>query len=113
SKADTPPVITIRAEKMYEKPRDGQPNNTLWKIIFTDNGIGFDDKYKDKIFEIFQRLHGKTEYEGTGVGLAICKKIVENHNGHISAISIIGKGSSFFIILPENFRPINPLLITC
>ncbi|HMK05586.1 MAG TPA: CHASE3 domain-containing protein [Ferruginibacter sp.] len=104
SKPDTPPVITIKAEKTYDKPHEGHTNNALWKIIFTDNGIGFDDKYKDKIFEIFQRLHGKTEYEGTGVGLAICKKIVENHNGSISAISIQGKGSSFFIILPENYH---------
>ena len=104
SKPDMAPVITIKAEKMYDKPREGQTNNTLWKIVFTDNGIGFDDKYKDKIFEIFQRLHGKTEYEGTGVGLAICKKIVENHNGSISALSILGKGSSFCIILPENYH---------
>jgi signal transduction histidine kinase len=104
AKADTPPLITIKAEKIYGNTPQGQGSNVRWKMIFTDNGIGFDDKYKDKIFEIFQRLHGKTEYEGTGVGLAICKKIVENHDGEISAISIIGKGSSFFIILPENYH---------
>ncbi len=99
SKPGMPPIITISAERMVDKMPD---SSISWKLVFTDNGIGFDTKYKDKIFEIFQRLHAKTEYEGTGVGLAICKKIVENHNGSISAISMLGKGSSFTIILPDN-----------
>jgi signal transduction histidine kinase len=68
-------------------------------ITVQDNGIGFDNTYADKIFEIFQRLHGKT-YTGTGIGLAICKKIVDNHHGFIEAHSSPGKGATFTIILP-------------
>ncbi|MEO5978498.1 MAG: ATP-binding protein [Chryseolinea sp.] len=65
-----------------------------------DNGIGFDEKYADKIFNIFQRLHGRNEYEGTGIGLSICRKIVMNHNGFIIAKSQENVGSEFIIILP-------------
>ncbi len=72
----------------------------LIKISVQDNGIGFDDKYSDKIFEIFQRLHTSKTHEGTGIGLAICKKIVDNHHGNINVISKEGEGTTFFIILP-------------
>ncbi|WP_370390730.1 ATP-binding protein [uncultured Winogradskyella sp.] len=65
-----------------------------------DNGIGFDPLYKDQIFKLFERLHQRDEYEGTGIGLAICKKIVENHKGHILANSTLGKGATFTIFLP-------------
>jgi signal transduction histidine kinase len=65
-----------------------------------DNGIGFDEKYAGKIFNLFQRLHGRNEYEGTGIGLSICRKIVMNHSGHIVAKSQEGVGSEFIIILP-------------
>lgn len=71
-----------------------------YKISIADNGIGFDQKYSEKIFEIFQRLHGKNEYGGTGIGLSICKKIVENHNGFIEAIGKINKGATFIIYFP-------------
>ena len=74
---------------------------TYHKISVTDNGIGFDEKYLDRIFNIFQRLHGRSEYKGTGIGLAICRKIAENHGGAISATSQPGEGSSFYVILPE------------
>ncbi|MCG2462036.1 PAS domain-containing protein [Flavobacteriaceae bacterium F89] len=70
------------------------------KITIVDNGIGFDTKNTDKIFELFQRLHGRSEYSGTGIGLSICKKIVENHNGHIRAAGELGRGATFYIYLP-------------
>lgn len=71
------------------------------KISITDNGIGFDQKYASRIFELFQRLHGKDEYKGTGIGLAICKKIVQNHNGFINAFGVLGEGSTFELYIPE------------
>jgi signal transduction histidine kinase/CHASE3 domain sensor protein len=70
------------------------------RIEVKDDGIGFDEKYLEKIFTIFQRLHGRTEYEGTGIGLAICRKIVANHGGFITARSEETKGSIFIVILP-------------
>ncbi|WP_339628341.1 ATP-binding protein [uncultured Maribacter sp.] len=70
------------------------------KLQFIDNGIGFEKKYEEKIFEIFQRLHGKTEYSGTGLGLSICKKIVQTHNGLIQAKGEIDKGAEFTVYLP-------------
>jgi signal transduction histidine kinase/CHASE3 domain sensor protein len=71
------------------------------KICISDNGIGFKEAYLDKIFTIFQRLHGKSEYDGTGLGLAICRKICENHEGYITAKSTLNKGTTFIIILPH------------
>ncbi len=70
------------------------------QITVTDNGIGFEEKYLDRIFTVFQRLHSSEEYEGTGIGLAICRRIVERHHGRISASSQQGVGSRFSIILP-------------
>ena len=97
------PVITIKSEKVkYNKIN----NVTLPRlkeychITIADNGIGFDEKYNEKIFEIFQRLHEKEDYPGTGIGLAIVKKIVENHHGFIIAKGKQGKGSTFDIYIP-------------
>jgi len=77
-----------------------EQNDGNCRILVEDNGIGFDEKYLDNIFQPFQRLHGKHEYPGTGIGLAICKKIVERHGGTITAKSTPGKGSTFVITLP-------------
>ena len=71
------------------------------KIVITDNGIGFDDQYSDKIFDPFVRLHGKSDYEGNGLGLALCKKIIERHQGFIYAKSNKNSGSSFVLFFPE------------
>ena len=65
-----------------------------------DNGIGFDQKYGEQIFDMFVRLHGNSEYEGTGIGLAFCKQIVEKHDGFISALSKEDMGSTFIVSLP-------------
>ncbi|PSL35769.1 sensor histidine kinase [Chitinophaga ginsengisoli] len=83
-------VINIRAE---------QENNEC-KIFVEDNGIGFDPTYAERIFLLFQRLHGMSEYSGTGIGLAICKKIVDSHHGHITALGTPGQGATFIITLP-------------
>jgi signal transduction histidine kinase len=69
-------------------------------VSFSDNGIGFESHFKDRIFQVFQRLHNRSTYEGTGIGLAICKKIVENHKGMIDAVGKPGIGATFIIYLP-------------
>lgn len=89
------PIIKISCEKVK---RD---NTDYWRLTFTDNGIGFDPKYKEQIFELFQRLHARNEYSGTGIGLSIVKRIVERHNGFIEATSEPGQGASFAIYLPS------------
>ena len=101
---DRPPVIRIEAingihaEDLSTKftPRDDR----YYRVTIIDNGIGFDPLYKEKIFEAFQRLHGKHEYSGTGVGLAIVKKIIENHRGYIEAVAVPDRGARFDIYLP-------------
>lgn len=104
SKHDVAPLISISAEKVHLNEIEGQvnQNGSFWKIAISDNGIGFEQQYEHKIFEMFQRLHGKTEYEGTGIGLVICKKIVLAHHGTISAVGEPGIGSTFTFLLPEN-----------
>lgn len=90
------PVVKIHGQA--QKLATGE---AVWWITVEDNGIGFDEKYRDRIFEIFQRLHGRNEYEGTGIGLAICRKIVDRHNGSITASSSPGAGARFLITLPQ------------
>ncbi len=99
------PIITINISEVDASKEIAIPvneKNKYYKIIFKDNGIGFDSQYAEKIFLLFNRLHNKDEYSGTGIGLAICKKIVENHNGFIFADGEINKGSIFTIYLPLN-----------
>jgi PAS domain S-box-containing protein len=79
-------------------------NPTHCQIVVQDHGIGFDEKYTDRIFNVFQRLQGRSEYEGTGMGLAICRKIVERHNGSITAKSTPGQGATFIVTLPIKQR---------
>jgi len=102
SKQDVAPLIEIHSERVATKEFDAavSPDGDYFRITVTDNGIGFDDNYVDKIFIIFQSLNPRNIYEGTGIGLAIAKKIIEKHNGLITAKSQVGIGSSFIIILP-------------
>ncbi|WP_290793927.1 PAS domain S-box protein [Flavihumibacter sp. UBA7668] len=97
-------VIQIRY-KRWEPGSVVEPElNPAWayhQIDVEDNGIGFDNSYREKIFQVFQRLHGKESFPGTGIGLAICKKIVDNHQGYISAQGETGQGASFRIYLPD------------
>jgi PAS domain S-box-containing protein len=94
--------ITVRKLTKDEKKAYHVPvMRTFYKIDVSDNGIGFEEEYADKIFKIFQRLHGKAEYPGCGIGLAICKKIIENHNGIIFAHGVPFEGATFTVILPE------------
>ena len=99
-----PPVVRIYSQKLDSRNPDSMDEDTLAKqlcqVLVTDNGIGFDEKYLDRIFTVFQRLHKKGEYEGTGVGLAICRKIVDRHNGTITARSRPGEGTTFVVTLP-------------
>ncbi len=87
--------------RVYAQRLSGEtPVDELCQIIVEDNGIGFNQKYSDRIFIGFERLHGRGEYEGTGIGLALCRKIAERHGGHISARSTPGQGSTFIATLP-------------
>jgi len=96
------PVIRIHAETIATKDFDAESNvdGDYCRIVIQDNGIGFDEQYLEKIFTLFQRLNPKEAYEGTGIGLAIARKIVEKHNGLITAKSREGEGATFMIVLP-------------
>ena len=100
---EEPPVVKVDAR--YVTPRDQrQARKSLaeekCRITVEDNGIGFDEQYAERIFGIFQRLHPRDVYEGTGIGLAICRRIVEFHGGEITVHSVPGKGSTFEVLLP-------------
>ncbi len=92
SKAGVPPVVQVESETDKGEGRS--------RVRVKDNGIGFEQQYADKIFNIFQRLHANGEYEGTGIGLAICRKVVERHGGRITASSTLGDGAVFEVVLP-------------
>jgi two-component system, LuxR family, sensor kinase FixL len=97
------PVVKIQA-RLLKSPFVGTPQEDPYaeqcEFTIQDNGIGFDEKYLDKIFAVFQRLHGRNEYEGTGVGLAVCRRITDRHGGTITAKSKAGEGATFTVTLP-------------
>lgn len=95
SRPSIDPNVSISAKVI-----NNSASKPICQITFKDNGIGFDEKYLDRIFTIFQRLHGRHEYEGSGVGLSICRKIVERHGGSITATSTPGEGASFIVSMP-------------
>ncbi|MDQ1636800.1 MAG: hypothetical protein QOF62_139 [Pyrinomonadaceae bacterium] len=103
-RAGVPPVVRISCQKptarRLESLDESAAPRQFCEILVADNGIGFDEKYLDRIFTVFQRLHKKGEYEGTGVGLAICRKIVDRHSGTITARSNPGQGATFVVTLP-------------
>ncbi|MFB2768361.1 PAS domain-containing protein [Pelatocladus sp. BLCC-F211] len=92
------PIVKIYSQALLEPSEHSSAEKC--QIIVEDNGIGFNEKYLDRIFNVFQRLHGRSEYEGTGIGLAICRKIVERHHGSITARSEPGQGAKFIVTLP-------------
>ena len=102
SRPGVPPEITIASRRIAEKSFESEEHDEgpYALISIADNGIGFDEKYVTNIFSLFERLNSKDQYEGTGIGLAIAKKIIEKHHGLITAVSREGEGSTFWIILP-------------
>ena len=102
-KEGQPPVVKVRGEVHEERRRaggNGRATNLLCRIAVEDNGIGFDVEHLERIFVPFQRLHGRDAYPGTGMGLALCRKVVERHSGEITAQSAPGQGASFVVTLP-------------
>jgi len=104
---DVRPLVRVSSRIVSDPSSDGDTDSqpTRCELIVTDNGVGFDAVYSGQIFELFQRLHGRDHYEGTGMGLAICKKIAERHGGNISVTSTPGQGSRFVVQLPVTPPP--------
>jgi signal transduction histidine kinase len=103
SKSGVNPIIDISSETVYGRDLQqytGSQDNRFIKISFSDNGIGFEQQYAEKIFSLFYRLHSGKDYSGTGIGLAICRIIAENHKGYIFAHGFPGQGSTFDVYLP-------------
>jgi len=97
------PIVKISAQVLQRDFSSGgetAPVDELCELRIEDNGIGFEEKYTEKIFAVFQRLHGRNEFEGTGVGLAVCRRITDRHGGTISAQSELGRGATFIVTLP-------------
>jgi signal transduction histidine kinase len=99
SKPSVAPEIKIYCDNL-EKEQKKNAHTTYYRIFIKDNGIGFDQKYAEQIFDMFKRLHVHTEYEGTGIGLALCKQIMEKHSGYINAVSAENEGATFIVSLP-------------
>ncbi len=98
-KPGEPPLVEVHGRTLEDTDANGAPGS-LREITVRDNGIGFDEVYLDRIFEVFQRLHGRMDYEGTGMGLAISRRIVERHGGALTARSTPGQGAAFVVTLP-------------
>lgn len=105
NRANVPPVIEIRTQirsgsGLVSLPDSDKKANAYAAITVSDNGIGFDPAQAERIFHVFQRLHGRSEYNGTGIGLAIVQKVIENHHGSIQATAVPGEGATFTVVLP-------------
>jgi signal transduction histidine kinase len=105
SRPSGPPRVEVRSALVprSELPPTVRPTSQapyFHQISVRDEGIGFDPQYVDRIFQVFQRLHGKQAYAGTGIGLAICQQVVNNHGGGITATSKLGEGATFWVYLP-------------
>jgi light-regulated signal transduction histidine kinase (bacteriophytochrome) len=103
---DIAPEIVIDAQVMDHEEVGQYISSPLlysnyYRITFSDNGIGFDPKYAEQIFEVFKRLHGRHAYPGSGIGLALCKRIITNHNGHVYVQSEVNRGTAFHIIMAD------------
>ena len=104
-KPDLTPQITIRSKKLARLEMDDFNlglNKVYYKITIQDNGIGFEEEYSEVVFQMFQRLNSKGDFPGSGIGLALCKKIAENHQGLIRASSKLGEGTLISVIIPSN-----------
>lgn len=108
SNRDVDPIIDISVKLETPGSEEKIKKKKYWRICIKDNGVGFEQQYAEQIFSLFKRLHGNTEYSGTGVGLSICKKIVEEHKGYISAQSTAGVGTTFTITLPAEVSVSRP-----
>ncbi|MDQ2621854.1 MAG: ATP-binding protein [Actinomycetota bacterium] len=97
-----PPLVRVSARAIFD---DDDPNPVAHELAVADNGVGFDEANRDWIFQPFQRLRGLSEYGGAGLGLAICRRIVERHSGRVTATSEPGRGATFWVTLPV--RPVD------
>ncbi|OGG43992.1 MAG: hypothetical protein A3F84_15415 [Candidatus Handelsmanbacteria bacterium RIFCSPLOWO2_12_FULL_64_10] len=97
---ETPPVVRVHGKVLKGRAEGAPPWRDRYQIFVEDNGIGFEGALADRIFGVFQRLNGHSEYEGTGIGLALCRKIAERHGGDIAVQSAPGRGTTFMVTLP-------------
>lgn len=111
-RAGVPPVIRVSASAVPAEIGPAGSGRGMWEFHVEDDGVGFDEEFLDRLFQPFQRLHGRHLYEGTGMGLAICRRIVEGHGGVISARSRVGAGTAFLFTLSSTSAAMPPSLST-